>query len=73
MPIVRDILAEALPFSPATPSPDKAKALATFFSPIQTAKANDLDTFASLLHVTGHIATADTDQALGALLPWRMT
>lgn len=54
-------------------SPEGAKALGTFFSLIETAKANGVDPYAYVLHVTGHIATADTDEALDALLPWNMT
>jgi transposase len=54
-------------------SPDGAKALATFFSLIETAKANGVDPYAYLLHVTSHIATADTEEALDALFPWNMT
>ena len=32
-----------------------------------------MEPYAYLQHVIGRIATADTDEALDALLPWNMT
>ena len=53
-------------------SPDGAKASAAMFSFIESAKANGLEPYAYLQYVIGHIAAADTDEALDALLPWNM-
>ena len=54
-------------------SPEGARASATYYSLIETAKANGVEPYAYLQHVIGRIATADTDEALDALLPWNMT
>ena len=54
-------------------SPEGAKALATFFTLIESAKANGVDPYVYMQKVIGNIATADTDEALDALLPWNMT
>lgn len=47
-----------------------AKASATCYSLIETAKANELEPSAYLHHVLAHIAEADTVEKLEALLPW---
>lgn len=54
-------------------TPTGAKASAAYFSLIETAKANDLGPYAYLQQVIGHIAAADTDEALDALLPWNVS
>jgi len=53
-------------------TPAGARASATYFSLIETAKANELEPFAYLQHVIGNIAAADTEEALDALLPWNV-
>lgn len=53
-------------------SPAGAKASAAMFSVIETAKANGLEPHAYLQYVLEHIADADTDEALDALMPWNM-
>ena len=42
------------------------------FSLIETAKANGIEPDAYVQHVISHIAAADTDEALDALMPWNM-
>ena len=54
-------------------TPAGAKASAAYFSLIETAKANGLEPYAYLQQVIGHIAAADTDEALDALLPWNVS
>ena len=54
-------------------SPEGAKATAAMFSLIETAKANGVEPYAYMQHVIGHIAAADTDEALEALMPWNMS
>ena len=49
-----------------------AKASATCYSLIETAKANELEPSAYLHHVLKHIAGADTVEKLEALLPWNV-
>ncbi|EWH01126.1 transposase IS66 [Halomonas sp. BC04] len=49
-----------------------AKASATCFSLIETAKANELEPSAYIHHVLAHIAGADTVEKLEALLPWNV-
>ena len=49
-----------------------AHASATWYSLIETAKANNLDPAAYLQHLLEHIATADTLEKLEALLPWNV-
>ena len=49
-----------------------AKASATCYSLIETAKANGLEPYAYLSFVLQHIAAADTVEELEALLPWNM-
>lgn len=54
-------------------SPEGAKASAAMFSLIETAKANDVEPYTYLQQVVGHIAAANTDEALDALMPWNMS
>ena len=54
-------------------SPEGAKALATFFTLVESAKANGVEPYAYLQKVIGNIAAADTDEALDALLPWNVS
>ena len=53
-------------------TPRGARASATVYSLIETAKANDLEPFAYLRHVLRHIGAAETVEQLEALLPWRV-
>jgi transposase len=50
-------------------SPDGAKASATFFSLIETAKANGLEPYAYLKHIFEKLPLAQTEQDLKDLLP----
>jgi transposase len=50
-------------------SPDGAKASATFFSLIETAKANGLEPYAYLRYIFNKLPLAQTDQDLKDLLP----
>lgn len=52
--------------------PDGAHASAAMFTLIETAEANDVEPYAYLQYVIERIATADTDEALDALMPWNM-
>ena len=47
-----------------------ARASATVYSLIETAKANGLEPYDYLRHVLEHIAAADTAEKIEALLPW---
>lgn len=49
-----------------------ARASATCYSLIETAKANGLEPSAYIRHVLEHIATADTLEKLESLLPWNV-
>ena len=49
-----------------------ARASATCYSLVESAKANGLEPYAYLQHVLTHIAAADTVEKLEALLPWNM-
>ncbi|WP_275100507.1 IS66 family transposase [Sedimenticola hydrogenitrophicus] len=49
-----------------------AKASATCFSLIETAKANGLEPYDYMHHVIKHIAAADTVEKLEALFPWNV-
>ena len=49
-----------------------AKASATAYSLIETAKANGLEPYAYLSHVLERIGDADTVEKIEALLPWNM-
>ncbi len=53
-------------------SPAGAHASAAMFTLIETAKANGIEPFAFLQQVIASVATADTDEALDALMPWSM-
>jgi hypothetical protein len=50
-------------------SPDGARASATFFSLIETAKANGLEPYAYLRHIFEKLPVVQTDQDLKDLLP----
>ena len=50
-----------------------AKASATCYSLIETAKANNLEPYQYLRHVLSHIAEAKTVEDIEALLPWNVT
>jgi transposase len=50
-------------------SPDGARASATFFSLIETAKANELEPYAYLRHIFEKLPLAQTEQDLQELLP----
>lgn len=56
--------------SPDTPR--GAKASATYYTLIETAKANEIDPFKYILHLCRHIATAETVEDIEALLPWNV-
>ena len=49
-----------------------AKASATCYSLIETAKANGLEPYKYLHHVLGKIAAAETVEDIEALLPWNV-
>ncbi len=51
-------------------TPRGAKASATIYSLIETAKANGIEPFAYLHHVLRHIGGATTVEEIEALLPW---
>ena len=53
-------------------TPRGARASATVYSLIETAKANGLEPYDYLRHVLQHIAAADTVEKFEALLPWNM-
>ena len=53
-------------------TPRGARASATCYSLIETAKANGLEPYDYLHRVLQHIAAADTVEKLEALLPWNM-
>ena len=53
-------------------TPRGARASATCYSLIETAKANGLEPYDYLQQVLSHIAAADTVEKLEALLPWNM-
>lgn len=50
-----------------------ARASATCYSLIETAKANGLEPYAYLLHILENIGAADTLEQLEALLPWNVS
>ena len=50
-------------------SPDGAEASATFFSLIETAKANGLEPYAYLRHIFKNLPLAQSEQDLKKLLP----
>ena len=49
-----------------------ARASASIYSLIETAKANNVEPYEYLRHVLTHIAAADTVEKIEALLPWNM-
>lgn len=51
-------------------TPQGARASATCYSLVETAKANNIEPSAYIQHVLTHIAQADTLEKLDALLPW---
>mgnify|MGYP001826660262 CR=1 FL=1 len=53
-------------------TPRGAKASATCYSLIETAKANGLEPYAYMRHVLQHIAAAKTVEDIEALLPWNV-
>lgn len=53
-------------------TPRGAKASATCYSLIETAKANGLDPYQYIRHVLTHIAAAKTLEDIEALLPWNV-
>ena len=53
-------------------TPRGAKASATVYSLIETAKANGLEPFTYLHHVLQHIGAASTVEDIEALLPWNV-
>jgi transposase len=53
-------------------TPRGARASATVYSLIETAKANGLEPYDYLQHVLKHIAAADTVEKFEALLPWNV-
>jgi len=53
-------------------TPRGARASATVFSLVETAKANGLEPYDYLRHVLKHIAAADTLEKVEALLPWNV-
>jgi transposase len=53
-------------------TPGGARASATCYSLIETAKANGLEPYQYLSHVLGHIAQAKTVEDIEALLPWNV-
>ena len=53
-------------------TPRGARASATAYSLIETAKANGLEPYEYLRHVLQHIAAADTVEKFEALLPWNV-
>ena len=54
-------------------TPRGAKASATVYSLIETAKANGLEPFAYIHPVLQHIGGASTVEEIEALLPWNVT
>jgi len=53
-------------------TPQGARASATCYSLVETARANNLEPCAYLRHVLANIADADTVEKLEALLPWNV-
>jgi transposase len=49
-----------------------ANASGTCYSLIETAKANNLEPYAYILHILNHIGAADTLGKIEALLPWNV-
>jgi transposase len=53
-------------------TPQGARASAVFYSLIETAKLHGLEPYAYLNHLLQHIAEADSEEELEALLPWNV-
>lgn len=53
-------------------TPEGANACATFYSLVESAKANGVDPYRYVLHLCRHIATAQTVEDIEALLPWNV-
>ncbi|ASJ74589.1 hypothetical protein IMCC3135_22595 [Granulosicoccus antarcticus IMCC3135] len=53
-------------------TPGGANACATFYTLVESAKANSLDPYGYVLHLCRHIATAQTVEDIEALLPWNV-
>ena len=53
-------------------TPEGAKACATFYTLVETAKANGIDPYRYVLHLCKHIATAKTVEDIEAFLPWNV-
>jgi len=53
-------------------TPRGARASASCYSLVETAKSNGLEPYEYLRQVLQHIAAADTVEKLEALLPWNM-
>jgi len=53
-------------------TPQGARASATCYSLVETARANNLEPYAYLRHVLANIADTDTVEKLEALLPWNV-
>lgn len=51
-------------------TPEGANACATFYTLVETAKANNIDPYRYMLHLCKYIATAKTVEDIEALLPW---
>ena len=49
-----------------------ANASGTYCSLIETAKANNFEPYAYILHILNHIGAADTLEKIEALLPWNV-
>ena len=53
-------------------SQDGAKASANLYSLVESAKANGINDYAYLKYVFAQLPSATTDEAIRALLPWRI-
>lgn len=53
-------------------TPQGARASATCYSLIETAKANQLEPYAYIKYILDHIGAADTVEKIEALLPWNV-
>ncbi len=53
-------------------TPQGARASASCYSLVETAKANNIEPYAYLHHVLTHIGAADTLEKIEALLPWNV-
>ncbi|WP_240946480.1 transposase domain-containing protein [Pseudomaricurvus alkylphenolicus] len=53
-------------------TPQGARASASCYSLIESAKAKDLEPYAYIKYLLGHIADADSLEKLEVLLPWNV-